>query len=165
MKTIGGLRISLPGECEIEMTREFSAPRQLVFDAHTKCHLIKRWLFGPDGWEMSVCEVDLRVGGKYHYRWRDTAGKKKEFGLGGEFREIAAPERLVMSEKFDDAWYPGEALDIMVLTEQGGKTTLTLTVRYQSRQARDMALKSGFETGMEAGYQRLEKLMATTEFR
>ncbi|MGH9367901.1 MAG: SRPBCC domain-containing protein, partial [Thermoanaerobaculia bacterium] len=70
MANTGGLKVTAPTEREIVMTRVFDAPRELVFDAHTKPELVKRWLLGPDGWSMPVCEIDLRVGGKYRYLWR-----------------------------------------------------------------------------------------------
>jgi len=160
MKQTGGLKLTTPSECEIAITREFNAPRRLVFDAHTKCDLVKRWLFGPDGWSLAVCEVDLRVGGKYRYVWRkEPAGK--DMGMGGVFREVVVPERIVATEKFDESWYPGEAVNTLVLAESGGKTTLTQTMQYESREARDMALQSGMDGGMEMGYARLEKLFAT----
>jgi len=107
---------------------------------------------------MPVCEIDLRVGGKYRYVWRrDSDGK--EMAMGGVFREIVPPERLVATERFDDPWYPGEALDTLVLVEQGGKTTLTQTMLLASREARDAVLKSGMEKGVEASYDRLEEML------
>lgn len=159
MTSRGALQISTPSDHEILMTRIFDAPRRLVWDAHTKCDLLKRWLFGPDGWSLAVCEVDLKVGGRYRYVWRHP--EKKEMGAGGEFREVVPPERLVTTERFDVAWYAGEALNTMVLTEKAGKTTMTLTLRYESREARDVALKSGMEKGMEMGYARLDTMFAS----
>jgi uncharacterized protein YndB with AHSA1/START domain len=134
------------------------APRRLVFDAFTKPELVKQWLLGPPGWTMPVCEIDLRVGGSYRYVWRNTANGN-EMGMGGVYREIAAPERIVTTEKFDEAWYPGEAVGTLVLSEQGGKTTVTQTVLYQSREARDAVLKSGMEQGVSASYDRLAELL------
>jgi uncharacterized protein YndB with AHSA1/START domain len=160
MKSAETLQVTAPGEREIVMTRGFDAPRQLVFDAHTKPELIKRWLLGPPGWSMPVCEIDLRVGGKYRYVWRhDRNGN--EMGMGGLYREIVAPERIVNTERFDEAWYPGEALNTLVLVEKGGRTTLTQTVRYESREARDAVLKSGMESGVAASYERLADLLAS----
>jgi uncharacterized protein YndB with AHSA1/START domain len=83
-------------------------------------------------------------------------------GMGGVFQEVAPPERLVATEKFDHAWYPGEALSTLVLTERGGKTTLTQTVRYESREARDGVLQSGMERGVAVSYDRLETILAAT---
>jgi len=154
------IHIAASGERDIVMTRVFDAPRPLVWDAHTKPELVKRWLLGPEGWTMPVCEIDLRVGGKYRYVWKKTAGGH-EMGMGGVFREVAAPERLVATEKFDDAWYPGEAIDTTVLADQGGKTKLTLTVSYESREARDGVLAGPMSGGMEAGYNRLDDLLAS----
>jgi uncharacterized protein YndB with AHSA1/START domain len=158
MKNTGTLNLTTPTDREIAMTRVFDAPRRLVFDAFTKPELVKQWLLGPPGWSMPVCEIDLRVGGDYRYVWRrDSDGT--EMGMGGVYREIVAPERVVATEKFDEAWYPGEALGTTVLVEQGRKTTVTQTMLYQSREARDAVLKSGMEKGVGASYDRLAELL------
>ena len=158
MKNSGTFTIKANGDREIVVTRVFDAPRRLVFDAYTKPELIKQWLIGPDGWSMPICETDLRPGGKYRYVWRnDTDGS--EMGMGGVYREVAPPERIVATELFDEVWYPGEAVDTIVLTEQGGKTTLTQTILYNSRETRDAVLKSPMQTGMAASYDRLEKFL------
>lgn len=154
------LTVTTPSEREIAMTRAFNAPRQFVFDAHTKPELVRRWLLGPPGWSMPVCEIDLRVGGKYRYVWRrDT--DRTQMGLGGVYREIVAPERIVNTERFDEAWYPGEALNTLVLVEKDGRTTLTQTMRYESREARDAVLKSDMEKGVAASYDRLAELLTS----
>ncbi len=158
MNNPGNLKLTTRGDREIVITRVFDAPRKLVFDAFTKPELVKQWLLGPDGWSMPVCEIDLKVGGKYRYVWRrDKDGT--EMGMGGVYREIVAPERVVATEKFDQSWYPGEAVGTFVLVEQGGKTTLTQTILYESREARDGVLKSGMEKGVVASYDRLAKLL------
>lgn len=159
MKESGALKVTTRGDREIVMTRVFDAPRNLVFDAFTKPELVRRWLLGPDGWSMPVCEIDLRVGGKYRYVWRHAKGQ--EMGMGGVFREVVPPERIIATEKFDDSWYPGEALDTTVFTEQGGKTIVTLTVLYESREACEAVLKSPMESGVAAGYDRLADLLAS----
>jgi uncharacterized protein YndB with AHSA1/START domain len=157
---MGQLKLTTPSDREIAMTRVFDAPRQLVFDAHTKPELVKRWLLGPPGWTMPVCEIDLRVGGKYRWVWRsDNDGST--MGMGGVYREIVAPERIVATERFDEAWYPGEGLNTLVLIEKGRRTTLTQTMRYESKAARDAVLKSGMEKGVEASYDRLAELLAS----
>ena len=115
------------------MTRDFDAPRSLVFEAYTKPELLKRWLFGPDGWSFAVCEIDLKVGGKYRYVWRHEDGR--EMGMGGVYREIVPPERLVCTELFDEDWTGGEALGTIVLTEKDGKTTLTQTMRVRVKRS------------------------------
>ncbi len=155
------LKLTTPSDREIAMTRVFDAPRKLVFDAHTKPDLVRQWLLGPPGWSMPVCEMDVRVGGKYRWVWRhDRDGTT--MGMGGVYREIVKPERLVVTERFDEAWYPGEALNTLVLVEQGGRTTLTQTMRYESREARDAVLKSGMESGVKASYDRLADLLVST---
>lgn len=153
-------QVSTPSDCEILITRDFAAPRQLVFDAFTKPELVRRWLLGPDGWTMPICEIDLRVGGVYRYLWRkESTGM--EMGMGGEFREIVAPRLLVATEKFDQAWYAGEAIDTTIFLENGAITRIELTVLYESKEARDTAARSGMEQGMAAGYSRLEELLST----
>lgn len=160
MMNPGNFKLTTRGDREIVMTRDFNAPRRLVFDAFTKPELVKQWLLGPPGWSMPVCEIDLKVGGAYRYVWRqDSDGA--EMGMGGVFREIVPQERVVCTEVFDEAWYPGEALNTLLLSEQGGKTTMTTTVLYQSREARDGVLKSGMEKGVAASYNRLAELFAS----
>lgn len=150
------LRIVPLSDREIQITRGFNAPRQLVFDAYTRPELVRQWLFGPPGWSFTVCEIDLRVGGKYRYVWRGPEG---EMGMGGVYREIKTPERIVSTEKFDQAWYPGEALGTVVMTETSGKTMVTTTILYESRDARDAVLKSPMERGLKYGFDRLAELV------
>lgn len=160
MRNTAGLTVTTPTEKEIVMTREFAAPRRLVFEALTTPALLQRWLLGPPGWSMVVCDVDLTVGGAYRYVWRNTNGT--EMGMGGVYLEIAGPERLVQTEKFDESWYAGEAVDTSVLVEKGGTTTLTLTVLYESKEARDTAIKSDMEKGVAASYDRLEEQLKSS---
>jgi uncharacterized protein YndB with AHSA1/START domain len=117
-------------------------------------------LYGPPGWSLAVCEIDLKVGGGYRCVMRGPDGA--EMGWGGVYREILPPERMVATELFDEAWYPGEALITYILVEQGGTTTLTLTVLYESQEARDAALKTPMEHGVAAGYDSLAELLAST---
>jgi uncharacterized protein YndB with AHSA1/START domain len=153
------VKITANGDRELVITREFNVGRQLIFEAFTKPELIKRWLLGPDGWTMPVCEVELRVGGKYRYVWRNESNGT-EMGMGGTYREIVVPERIVATEKFDESWYPGEAVGTILLREAGGKTIFTQTMVYESREARDAVLKSPMEHGVEASYNRLSDLLA-----
>jgi uncharacterized protein YndB with AHSA1/START domain len=164
MTETGKMTLETSGEREIVMTRAFDAPRSMVFDAWTKPELLKRWLLGPPGWSMIVCEVDLKVGGAYRFVWKRDADKS-EMGMGGTYREIVRPERIVSTEKFDQPWYPGEAIGTVVLTEKGGKTVATQTVRYESREARDGILKSGMESGVSASYDRLDDVLASERNR
>jgi uncharacterized protein YndB with AHSA1/START domain len=163
MPNPGSLKLTTRGDREIVITRVFDAPRNLVFDAFAKPELVRQWLLGPPGWSMPVCEIDFKVGGKYRYVWRHTNGN--EMGMGGVYREIVAPERIVATEKFDQSWYPGEAVGTVALLEQAGKTTLTQTIRYDSPQAREAVLKSPMEQGVAAGYDRLADLLASQETR
>lgn len=151
-------KVSTPTDREIQVRRDFHAPRPLVFDAFTKPDLVKRWLLGPPGWTMPVCEIDLKVGGTYRYVWRKAG--VKDMGMGGVIREVVPPERLVATERFDDSWYPGDALDTTVLVEEGDITRVTITVLYESKEARDIASRSGMEHGMAAGYNRLEEQLS-----
>ncbi len=160
MKDAGTLNVTTPTAREIAMTREFAAPRRLVFDTLTKPELVKQWLLGPPGWSMPVCEIDLKVGGAYRFSWRGPEGN--EMGMRGVYREIVAPERFVATEKFDEPWYPGEALVTNTLAERGGKTTLTLTVRYESPEARDAVLKTPMSKGVAANYDRLAEMLAAS---
>ena len=157
MPNPGNLQVTAPSDREIAMTRVFDAPSHLVFEALTKPELVKRWLLGPPGWSMPVCEIDLQVGGAYRYVWRSDENGR-EFGTGGVFREINAPGRLVHTEQMDGA--PGEALNTVTLSEQGGRTTLTQTMLFDSKAARDGALQSGMEKGVAVSYDRLADLLA-----
>ena len=152
-------QLSLPSDREIQVTRNFDAPRQLVFDAFTKPDLVKRWLLGPPGWTMPVCEIDLKVGGRYRYVWSKPG--VKDMGMGGAFREVAPLERLVATEKFDESWYPGEALVTTVFLDNGAITKVTIGILYQSKEARDTANRSGMEHGIAASYNRLEELLTS----
>jgi uncharacterized protein YndB with AHSA1/START domain len=159
MSQTGTLKVTTPTDREVTVTRVFDAPRALVFEAHVRPELVRRWLLGPPGWTMVVCEMDVRVGGAYRWVWRQD-GDGTTMGMGGVYTEIVRPERLVATERFDQAWYPGEAVDTTVFTEQGGRTTLTITVRYESRAARDAALSTGMTDGMAVSYDRLAALLA-----
>jgi uncharacterized protein YndB with AHSA1/START domain len=153
------LAIATPSDREIVMTRVMRAPRALVFDAFTKPEMIKRWLLGPDGWSMPVCDVDLRVGGTFHYVWHNDSDGK-EFGLHGTYREIMPHERVVHAENFDQPWYPCDVLVTTVFTERDGSTTVTMTQLFDSREGRDAAIESGMEKGVAASFDRLEELLA-----
>ncbi len=141
------------------MTRTFDAPRTMVWDALTKPELVRRWLGVMRGWTMDVCEIDLRVGGRYRYVWRHEKGA--EMGMGGDYREVVHPERIVSTEKFDQAWYPGDATGTAVLTEKGGRTTLSTTVRYESKAARDGVIAGPMAGGVAESYDRLEEMLAS----
>ena len=154
MKNTGTLKVTTPSDREIVLTRVFDAPRDLVFDAFSKPELLKRW-FGPRGWSLVVCEVDLKVGGGFRFVLRGPDGK--QMGMRGVYREIVPPERSVHMESFDD--YPGESQVTAVFVEQGGKTTLTATILYASQEVRDAVIKSGMEHGAAETYDKLADLL------
>lgn len=158
-KPTAKLQVTTPSDREIAMTRVFDAPRRMVYDALTKPELVRRWLGVFGNHTMSVCEIDLKVGGKYRYVW-STPGFP-DMGMGGVFQEIVPQQRIVNTEKFDTPWYPGEALDTVTLTEQGGKTTMTTTVLYESKEARDGVLESGMADGVGASYETLDRMLAS----
>jgi len=149
--------VTLPSDCEIAVARSFEAPRQLIWDCHTKPELMQRWCLGSPGWSMPLCEIDLRVGGKYRYVWRNDADGR-EFGSHGVQLEIDAPARLVNTESMDG--FDGEAINTLELVEQAGRTTLTVTMRFPTQQHRDGALQSGMADGMALGYDRIEVILA-----
>ena len=151
------LRVSTPTDRDAVIARVVDAPRGMVFDAHTKPELVQRWLLGPPGWTMPVCEIDLRVGGRYRYEWRSADGQS--MGMGGTFKEVVRPTRIVATQVFDQDWTGGETIVSTDIVEKNGKSTITTTVRFASREARDAALQTGMTTGMEAGYERLEQLL------
>lgn len=155
------LKLATPTDREIVITREFDAPRQLVWETLSRPELLRRWLFGPPGWEMTACEEDQRVGGTFRWAWSGPGGATMT--MSGVYRELARPERCVRTESFDFGCEPqmGEQLATLVLTEQGERTTLTLTLLYPSKEARDGAAASGMEHGMAAGYDRLDEILAT----
>ncbi len=147
------------GDRAIRITRTFKAPRALVFDAMTSSEMMLNWFHGATGWTLVVCEIDLRVGGAYRWVWRNTDGI--EMGMSGLYKEIVRPERLVTTEKFDQPWYPGEAVGTMVLTEDGGRTLMTLTVEYESTAAREGVIAVQMGNEMEVGYARLDQYLAS----
>jgi uncharacterized protein YndB with AHSA1/START domain len=149
--------VTTPSDREILITRAFDAPRRLVFDCLSRPELVKQWLLGPPGWSMPVCEIDFRVGGRYRYVWRNTDGR--DMGMSGVYREIVPPERLVQTELFDEDWTGGETLATTRLTEQAGETTLTTTVLYSSKEARDGALRTGMTEGLDHSYDKLAALL------
>lgn len=156
MKNTGTLKVTMPSDREVVMTRIFNAPRPMVFDAFTKPELLQRW-FGPRGWSLAVCEGDFKVGGWWRFVLRGPDGT--EMGMRGAIRELVRPERVVHAESFDD--YPGESLVSTHFSEQDGKTTVTITVRYESKQIRDAVVASGMEHGAAECYDKLAEYLET----
>ena len=153
------ITITTPSDCEMSWSRRFQAPIERVFAAVTTPELVKRWLLGPDGWEMPVCEIDLAPGGRYRYVWR-RARDGKEMGMGGVYQSITAPTHVSFTEVWDEAWYPGHALGTYQLHDEGATTLLVQSMKYESREVRDQVLRSGFEQGIEASNERLDAIFA-----
>jgi len=155
--------VTMPSDSSVKVERSFKAPRELVYKAYTTPELVKRWCLGPPGWEMPVCEMDVRVGGKYRWRWRSTDGKQ-EFGFHGEYKEVSPPSKLVNSEVFDPGNVGGEmgkgALITVEFIEDKGVTTMVSTMDFGTKEARDAAVATGMTDGMEQGYQRLDNVFA-----
>ncbi|EPG76438.1 hypothetical protein LEP1GSC058_1351 [Leptospira fainei serovar Hurstbridge str. BUT 6] len=161
MKNTGNLKITAKSELEIVITREFNASPSLVFEAFTKPDLVKRWLTGPPGWVLEICEIDLKTGGKYRYVWQSENGTS--MGMGGIYREVKSPERIVHTEKFDEAWYPGESVITTLLTENSGRTIVTSTMLYISTEARDAVIHSPMEKGLAPSYDRLDEILESAK--
>jgi uncharacterized protein YndB with AHSA1/START domain len=153
-------KVTTPSDNEIHMTRLFDAPRHLVFEAMTKPeHVTQWWGRLGEGYSVPVCEIDLRLGGTWRFVSRHPKG---EAAFHGEYREIAPPSRLVFTEIFED--FPDVVTVVTSdFTDEGGKTRLTVTVLYPSREVRDMVKASGMEKGAAISYDRLEDLVVALQ--
>jgi len=152
--------VTTPSDQEIRMTRLFNAPRQLVFEAMTKPeHVTQWWGRLGEGYSVPVCEIDLRVGGRWRFVNRHPHG---EAAFHGEYREITPPSRLVFTEIFEE--FPDSVSVVTTeFTDEGGKTRMTATVRYPSLEVRDMVLATGMATGAGISYDRLEDLVTSLQ--
>ena len=153
------LTITTPTDREVLLSRVFDAPATLVFEALTQPEWLKRW-YGPTGWSLVVCEIDLRVGGAWHFVSRRPDGK--QIGQLGVYREIVKPERIVNTEQWED-WDAGETLVTTVLTEHDGKTTFQSTILFPSQEVRDTVLKAGLEHSAGDEYNRLAEVLAAAK--
>jgi len=161
--TLDKAQVTLPSDREVKVTRSFKAPRALVYRAYTEPELVRRWLLGPPGWSMPVCEMDVRVGGRYRWRWRNDQDGS-EFGFTGVFREVQPPSRLVHTEAYDpgtlsDDFPRNDAMVAVTFSEEDGVTTLTSLIDFGSREARDAAVSTGMTDGMEQGYRLLDQIL------
>jgi uncharacterized protein YndB with AHSA1/START domain len=150
----GTATVTLPTDEQILITREFDAPKHLVYRAWTTPELVKRWWSGGHG-EVTIAEIDLRVGGMWRYVM--IANEGFEVGFHGEYREIVPDERIVSTEVFE-GMPEGEALDTLTLTEADGRTTLTILVQHSSKEHRDAHIDSGMEAGMQKSMDLLEQV-------
>jgi uncharacterized protein YndB with AHSA1/START domain len=157
----GTAKVTLPTDEQILITREFDAPKHLVFKAYTTPELVRRWWSGHRG-GMTIAEIDLRVGGRWRYAMVADGGF--EVAFHGEYREIVPDERIVTTEVFEGApEAPGAEppLNIVTFTEVDGRTTLTLLVQCPSKQIRDLIIDSGMEAGMQEGMDLLEQVASS----
>jgi uncharacterized protein YndB with AHSA1/START domain len=153
--TVGSTTFTTPSDREVVMTRVFDAPRTLVFDAWSKPEHVQQWMTGPEGWTMPVCEIDFRPGGEWHFVWRREDGS--EMSMRGVYREIVRPERVVHTESWGGDW--PETVNTLVLAEENGKTTSTITILYPSKEARDAALQTGMKDGASVTFERLAEYL------
>jgi uncharacterized protein YndB with AHSA1/START domain len=158
-------QVTMPSDREVKVTRSFKASKAIVYRAYTEPQLLQRWLLGPPGWSMPVCEMDVRVGGTYRWRWRSNEDGS-EFGFTGTFQEIQPQSKIVHTEVYDpgtagDAYPAGnEAIITITFTEQHGVTTLTTLMDFGSKDARDAAVATGMTDGMEQSYELLDRILA-----
>lgn len=153
------LRLESVGPTEIIISRKFNTSSSALYKAYVHPEILKSWLMGPPGWTMTVCTFDPQVGGNYRYEWKHDSGYS--MGLGGIIQEIAPNEKIVISEKFDESWYPGQALVTTTFENVDKDTTLMKTaIRYESPEAMIKVLNSGMEQGLSISYDRLEEWFA-----
>jgi uncharacterized protein YndB with AHSA1/START domain len=161
--TLDTAQVTTPSVREVLVKRSFRAPRALVYRAFTDAELVRRWLLGPPGWSMPICEMDVRVGGRYRWRWRSD-DNQTEFGFTGAFREVQPPSKLVHTEAYDPGTVGGghpesEAIVTVTFTEEDERTTVATLIDFGSKEARDAAVATGMTDGMEQSYQKLDRLV------
>jgi uncharacterized protein YndB with AHSA1/START domain len=155
--SVGKTTFATPSEREIVATRVVDAPRGVVWECWTNPEHVPHWMLGPEGWTMPVCEIDLRVGGEWHFVWRKPDGAEME--MRGVYREIAPPERLVNTESWGGDW--PETVNTLVLTEEAGRTKMVCTVLYPSKEARERAMGTGMKEGWSESYDHLDEYLRT----
>jgi uncharacterized protein YndB with AHSA1/START domain len=154
MTSSGAAKVTLPADDQLLITREFDAPKHLVYKAYTTPDLVRRWWSGERG-AVTSCEIDLRVGGMWRYVM--IANEGFEVAFHGEYREIVPNERIVTTEVFE-GMPDAEAVDHVTFTEKDGRTTLTMLVQHRNQEERDAHLNSGMEAGMQEAMDRLEQV-------
>jgi uncharacterized protein YndB with AHSA1/START domain len=176
MAVTGTLKVATPNDCAIELTRVFNAPRPLVWYTMTDPEALRRWLVGPPGWSMTVCENDLEVGGAVRWEWRGPDGQG--IAMRGENLEVIPLERIVRTECFEPGCDAkgGHQIGTLILTDHDGRggsgpgdrddqTALALKLLYPSKSARDATIASGLGPRMAAAYERLDNLLAAIQAR
>jgi len=161
--TMDKAQVTLPSDREVRVTRSFRAPLALVYRAYTEPELVRRWLLGPPGWSMPVCEMEVRVGGRFKWRWRSEENGS-EFGFSGAFREVQPSSKIVHTQAYEPGTVGGgcpgdDAIVTVTFTEDGGVTTVATLIDFGSKEARDAALATGMTDGMEQSYQLLDLLV------
>ncbi len=165
MALIEKAQVALPNDTQVRVTRDFKAPRALFWQAHTEPELVKRWMLGPPGWSMPVCEMEVRPGGTYLRRWRsDESGQM--FGFHGDYREVETPSKMIHAEYYDPGDLGG-AMDTSQpaiidtrFAEENGVTRLVMVMEFSSQEIRDAAVSTGMTDGMEQGYVRLDEILS-----
>lgn len=157
-------RASTPSDTEVLVERSFDAPAALVWRTYTEPALVRRWMLGPPGWSMPVCEMDMRVGGKYRWRWRSDEGGK-EFGFTGEFLEVELNGKIVHTQHYNpgdlgDSMGKEPAMVTVTFTESSGVTDVTTRIAFASKADRDAAYSTGMTSGMEMSYKLLDGMLA-----
>lgn len=151
----GVTTFSTPSDTQVRFTRVVAAPRELTFEVYTRPEHLQEWLGGLEGWTMLICEMEPRSGGTWRYGWRKADGT--EMIMGGIVKEFVPGERVVTTERWGPEW--PETLNMVEFVESGGMTTITTTVTYPSKEARDAAIQTGMRDGLDVSYARLEKLL------
>ena len=154
------LTVTTPTDREIVLTRTFAGGRELLFEAYTRADLLTQW-YGARGWNLVGCEIDLREGGAYRFTSRGPGGQ--EMVQAGTVRMLRRPERLELTELFNDQSYPGETLITHEFTEHGGQTTVTTTIRYATPEGRDTVLRYPMARGVAEAGDRLAALLTKTD--
>jgi uncharacterized protein YndB with AHSA1/START domain len=157
MAAESSLTVTMPSEREVTIARVFDVPRALVWKAYTSPEHLPHWMLGPPGWTMPVCEMDLRPGGKWRWAWRHDNGQEME--MRGVYIEVVPPERVMSTESWGGDW--PETTNTVTFTEEDGRATLTITILYPSKEAREAAMKTGMTKGMEMSYDRLAAHLET----
>jgi uncharacterized protein YndB with AHSA1/START domain len=159
MSTNKTVDVTMPSDTEVRVTRYVDAPADLAWEAWTNPKYLPRWMLGPPGWTMPVCEIDLRVGGTWRFVWRHGDGQ--EMAMTGVYKEIVRPERLVCTESWGPQW--PETLTTLTLTEKDGRTLVSQTILYPSKEAREAALKTGMVDGMSMSFDRIDELLRSLQ--
>lgn len=147
---------STPTPTSIRVIRSFAAPARLVWRAHTEPELVKRWMTGPPGHSLPICEIDLRVGGRGRFVWKSP--DEFEMGMTAEYLEVEPYERIVFTEEYD-GWPEGASTVTARFVEVDGMTTITVDIEYPSQETRDAAMQPGYLEGYAASYDTLEGLL------